>query len=180
LNSYRPGTGIPDCRRERFSVDTLARRTPVPRLLRPGGPGELPSARAPVPEVVVEALDRQFEDGRGPTSSKNRWNVSRCARRRSARARRSGWVLLVALVRAAVLRGSPRRHTRPFRAHCLSVTSRRGRPPRRWPDQARSHGSGSYQVDAHHPGAGRRDSTAVAVLTIGGGRWSWRASRSSR
>jgi len=34
--------------------------------------------------------------------------------------------------------------------------------------QARSHGSGSYRVDAHDPVAGGRDSPAVAVLTIGG------------
>ena len=32
--------------------------------------------------------------------------------------------------------------------------------------QARSHGSGSYRVDAHDPVAGGRDSTAVVVLTI--------------
>ena len=37
-------------------------------------------------------------------------------------------------------------------------------------EQARSHGSGPYQVDAHGPVVGGRDSTAVAVLTIGGGR----------
>ena len=35
-------------------------------------------------------------------------------------------------------------------------------------DQARSHGSGSYQVGAHDPVAGGQDSTAVAALTAGG------------
>jgi hypothetical protein len=45
--------------------------------------------------------------------------------------------------------------------------------------QARSHGSGSYQVGAHDPVAGGRDSTAVAVLTIGDGRCLWRASRNA-
>jgi len=45
--------------------------------------------------------------------------------------------------------------------------------------QARSHGSGSSQVGAHDPVAGGRDSTAVAVLTIGDGRCLWRASRNA-
>jgi hypothetical protein len=45
---------------------------------------------------------------------------------------------------------------------------------------ARSHGSGSYQVDAHGPVAGGRDSAAAAVFTTGGGRCSWRASRNTR
>ena len=35
-------------------------------------------------------------------------------------------------------------------------------------DQARSHGSGSHQVDSHDPVAGGRDSAAVAMLTTGG------------
>ena len=46
--------------------------------------------------------------------------------------------------------------------------------------QARSHGSGSYQVDAHGPVAGGRDSAAAAVFTTGGGRCSWRTSRNTR
>ena len=37
-------------------------------------------------------------------------------------------------------------------------------------EQARSHGSGLYQVDARGPVVGGRDSTAVAVLTMDGGR----------
>src|SRR5260370_36969414 len=41
--------------------------------------------------------------------------------------------------------------------------------------QARSHGSGSYRVDAHDPVAGGRDSPAVAVLPIRGGGEPWRA-----
>ena len=47
-------------------------------------------------------------------------------------------------------------------------------------DQARNHRSGSCQVDAHDPAVVGQDSTAVAVLTIGGGRCSWRASRNTR
>lgn len=45
--------------------------------------------------------------------------------------------------------------------------------------QARSQGSGSYQVDAHGPVAGGRDSAAAAVFTTGDGRCSRRASRNT-
>jgi len=69
-------------------------------------------------------------------------------------------------MRSAVPRGLARAMPPPCRS------SGRQRSPRSpsvaIAGQARSHGSGSYQVDAHDPVAGGRDSAAAAVFTTGG------------
>jgi len=67
----------------------------------------------------------------------------------------------------------------PARSAWLSQPLRFGREDVAMADQARSHGSGFYRVDAHDPVAGGRDNIAVAVLAIGDGRCSRRASRNS-